>query len=433
MTRNFAPKIEPINRVMVSSKVGNDSVLEESNSKAVFKLHKAFKEIVNSNGETTFGLTNLEEKIVKAADGFVFLPIPKEIKQLRAPERREFFREMFKAASLFVGVQTKDPNLRLNPQHDESPLKPIVLVNHEGCWDPFRELVNHMHELGTITQKPETIVKFVKNIDEAISLLKTAHQEKVLPQPHHDNGSKISRADEIPLSSTSVERKKPDFNVCVFCSASTKNKDLINMSETLGEEIAKQDWGLISGLGKTGMMGGVVRGAAKVVQEEGKGWVGGSNLPRIIAMEGLPEYYDKMWAREDIYTRMQVMIEQSQAFMIMPGGMGTVQELMALLLLKHAHDGEANYPMRDDNFANKPIIVVNKELSLPDGKKAKFWQPLVEMAEKFGFYNAAQNKGDMIVVDTVEEAMEKLKEWHSKKSHKIEQRRTANGDAAQAL
>ncbi|MFO0388200.1 MAG: LOG family protein [Alphaproteobacteria bacterium] len=427
MTKKFASAIQPITKVMLSSSVGTDAALEELHKDASWKILKSRFTLDRSNGSEAFGLTDLEQKIVKPYDGFVFLPIPKEIKQLHTPERREFFREMFKAASLFVGVQTKDPNLRLNPQHDESPLKPIILVNHEGCYEPFRELVNHMHELGTITQKPDSIVKFVRNIDEAIALLKTAHEEKILPQPHHDSGHKISRVEDIPISSTGKERPKPEFNVCVFCSASTKNKELISMSETLGEEIAKQGWGLISGLGKTGMMGGVVRGAAKVVKEVGKGWVGGSNLPRIIAMEGLPEYYDRMWAKEDIYTRMQVMIENSQAFMIMPGGMGTVQELMALLLLKHAHDGDKDYIMSDAAFANKPIIVVNKELTLPNGEKTQFWKPLIEMAEKFGFYNAAQNTGDIIVVASVEEAMEKLQAWHTKKANKIAARTQDSG------
>ncbi len=431
MPKRFAEDIQPIQRVMVSSKVGHDTALEKYNSDAVWKLHKAFKDVVNSNGDTSFGLTNLEEKIVKAADGFVFLPIPKEIKHLRAPERREFFREMFKAASLFVGAQTKDPNLRLNIDNDKSPLKPIILVNHEGCYEPFRDLVNHMHRLGTITQNPEDIVKFVSNIDEAVTLLQTAHTEKSLPPPHHDEGNKMQRADEIPLGNDPKEERKPAFNVCVFCSASTKNQELIGISEKLGAEIARQDWGLISGMGKTGMMGGVVRGAAKVIKEEGKGWIGGSNLPRIISMEGLPDYYDKMWAKEDIYTRMEVMIENSQAFMIMPGGMGTVQELMALLLLKHANAEGKSYLMHDADFANKPIIVVNKELAMPGGKQAKFWQPLIEMAEKFGFYNAAVNKGEIIVVDSVEEGMEKLKEWHDKKAHKIDQRRANGGTERQ--
>src|SRR5262249_42789036 len=144
----YTERFAPVSSVLVSSKVGGDTTLEAFNSAAVWELHKKFKKIVNSNGDTVFGLTDLEEKVVKAADSFVFLPIPKQIKQLTKPVREELFREMFKASSLHVGAQTRDPNLHLGSGPDvmpdsEAPLKPIVMVNHKGCYDWFKELINH--------------------------------------------------------------------------------------------------------------------------------------------------------------------------------------------------------------------------------------------------------------------------------------------------
>jgi len=404
--KNFSEKFSPVKNVMVSANVGADNQLRDLNSAALGKLFNEHFTLKNSNGDLTFNLTNLEQKIVKAADAYVFLPIPTEIKQLTAPIKQNFFREMFKAASLVVGKQTRDPNLRLHSEDPESPLKPIILVNHKGCWDPFIELVEHMHKLGTFTQKPEEILKSVPTIDHAIKLLNKAHQQKVISRPRPHGHVKNKNANDY-----GTDRPQPDFNVCVFCSASTKNPELLSISEDLGGQIAQQGWGLISGLGRTGMMGAVVKGAADIIKKSGHGWVGGSNLPRIIEMEGLPAFFDRLWLEDDIYNRMEVMIENSQAFVIMPGGMGTVQELMTLLLLKHVKDHddpEKPYLMRDGKFGNKPIILVNHELEDGPNKGVKFWEPLVKMAKQFGF------EDDIKVVDTIDEATKILKENHKK-------------------
>lgn len=409
MKKNHAAQFAPVNRIVVSSKVGSDKKLNDYNDKAVSTLYHAFKSIVNSNGETTFGLTDLEQKVVKAGDAYVFLPIPSEIKHLRQPQKEELFREIFKAASLVVGKQTKDPNLRLNPADPESPQKPIILVNHNNCYDGFYELMQNLHRLGTITQDPSTLCQRVDNVDAAIKILKDAHKQKntVIPSGIHSHKAPIKSNEEQDPD----EKRKPDFNVCVFCSASTKNPALLNLAHDMGTGIAEEGWGVISGLGCTGMMGQVVEGAAEVIEEKKKGWVAGSNLPRIIHMEGLPSYYDKLWLTDDIYKRMEVMIKNSQAFVLLPGGMGTVQELMALLLLKYA-DKNGDHLMSDKKFGNKPIILVNPEIVDREGHKVEFWKPLVDMARSFGF------ERDITVVASAEEAKEVLLKAHQRSSER---------------
>ncbi len=418
MIKKFTDAFTPVSSVLVSSNVGQNQKLRKLHEQMTYELMKAKERyfIRDSNG-MDFGLTDLQQKIVEAADAYVFLPIPEHIKQPTAPVNRDFFREMFKAASLFVGAQTADPELHLEKPNGHSertldaPLKPIILVNSDKksrCWKPFVELAEHMHALGTIKQKPENIIHMVDDIGSAMELLATAHRKKLKAAPTHA-GSHHALPKRQREQDTHEERI-PDFNVCVFCSASTKNHELKESARQLGADIARQGWGLISGLGRTGMMGTVVEGAAEVIKNEGKGWVGGSNLPRIIKMEGLPDYYDKFWEKPDIYTRMEVMIEKSQAFVVMPGGMGTVQELMALLLLKHAKENGKPYLMRDDKFANKPIILVNHEVD-HDGKRVKFWKPLVDMAKKFGF------EDDIIVVDSIDQAMQQLENHH--RSHQL--------------
>ena len=153
-------------------------------------------------------------------------------------------------------------------------------------------------------------------------------------------------------------------NICVFCSASIRDENYLEDGYSLGKKMVEQGYGCVSGAGRTGVMGAVVKGAV-----ESGGWTGGSNVPHIIKLEGLPEGLSSFWLRPDIYTRMEIMIERSDAFVIFPGGAGTLQEFLALLLLLEADD-----PIMKD----KPIIVFNRI----DKSGRKFWTSLIELMEK---------------------------------------------------
>ena len=56
--------------------------------------------------------------------------------------------------------------------------------------------------------------------------------------------------------------------------------------------MAKSSYGCVSGAGKSGVMGAVVRGAV-----DAEGWTGGSNVPHIIRLEGLPEVDQQKYAQ----------------------------------------------------------------------------------------------------------------------------------------
>ena len=105
--------------------------------------------------------------------------------------------------------------------------------------------------------------------------------------------------------------------------------------------------GCVSGAGNSGIMGEVVRGSV-----DAGGWTGGSNVPHIIELEGLPVGLSSFWLKPDIYTRMEVMIQNSDAFVIFPGGSGTVQEMLALMIFKHQ-----GHP----SMTGKPVIIFNRK------------------------------------------------------------------------
>jgi len=88
---------------------------------------------------------------------------------------------------------------------------------------------------------------------------------------------------------------------------------------------------------------------------------------------------------------MEIMIERSDAFIIFPGGAGTVQEMLALLLLKEAGD-----PL----MKGKPIIVYDRM----DQAGQRFWTPLNELLSLIGV-----DSGDYQVVGKLEDILPAIK------------------------
>lgn len=324
----------------------NDSKeLRKMRAKLLYHLFSVGFNIYNGNGDQDVNLWNIQKKI-KESDGFVFMPGAK-------------LDDLVKASSIFVGYQTGDTDL---------DGKPSVMLNPRGSWNQWLAVIDHLHEMGTVSQNWRdilTIAKKPKLVVEALEVQSIAIEKVKTPY------------DEDPEDNIEGDKskKKPDYSVCVFCSASTKNKDWLEMGYELGAIIAKQGWGCVSGAGRTGIMGSVVKGAY-----ENDGWTGGSNIPHIIKLEGLPDGMNDFWPTDDIYKRMEVMVKESKAFVIMPGGMGTVQELLVILDLKRKND-----PLMKD----KPVVVVNVQV----GDKG-FWDPLIDLVNLHNledYYSVVEN------------------------------------------
>ncbi len=341
--------------VRLSGKVaGAEDPKRKERGELLYHLFANGWDIYNSNGDQSIKLENIQEKIIES-DAFIFTPLPT-------------LEDYFNITSIIVGLQTNDKDLKK---------KSIVVLNSDNSWDNFFKLFDHMFLMGTVKQKYTDFLSVVKTPAELIEKLKSEYHERT-KKPHVE-------PDIIDVGSVYKENeaqlKQPEFNVCVFCSASLRREDYLTEGFNLGKNMAEKGWGCISGAGKTGIMGEVVQGAYA-----GKGWSGGSNVPHIIQMEGLPDGLNEFWPRADIYTRMQVMIEKSNAFVIMPGGMGTIQELFALLILKH---------QKNDMMKGKKIVLYNK---LDEQLAKRFWNPALDIINKFEEYSC-----DFQVIDNFEE------------------------------
>lgn len=355
---------------------------------------------INADADTSrISLSYIHSDTVKPSDAFILLPIARG-KALSKEQKDLRMKELFKASSLVVGLQTDDPFMHLDPENLSSPTKPIIVIDEIGneedeTWRAFHDMLHGLHQAGTVKAHPDTLVTFVDTPEQAIEKLKThmatpaaiktISNTPAAPRSHValDDDGEIALPQERRVSA----RPKPDYNVCVFLSASTTNQYFIQKAYDMGALVAEEGWGLISGAGSTSMMGSIIAGAVSK-----HGWTGGTTMEYIAKHEGIPPNLDQFWYNDDIYTRMRDMIEASNSFVIMPGGMGTVQELFTLLLLRHE-----NSPLME----GADIVICNEK---------NFWAPLLNLIKAYGFDD------DVHVVDSVEEVIPTLRELNKGKT-----------------
>ena len=115
--------------------------------------------------------------------------------------------------------------------------------------------------------------------------------------------------------------------VCVYCGSSDRiDGNYLQSAEAMGRALSARGIRLVYGAGNTGMMGRL----ADSVLETGGDAIG--VIPRIfetpeLMHDGLTEVH----VVEDMHTRKAMMAELADAFIALPGGFGTFEELFEIL------------------------------------------------------------------------------------------------------
>lgn len=318
----------------------------EVRARLLYSLFSKGWDIYNSNGDQRISLSNIERKIIEA-DAFVFTP-------------GATLEDLFKAVSVFVGYQTLDVNLAG---------KATILLNSDGSWNRLFALLAHLNKLGTVKQDHRDYLLLAESPEEVLELLETTRREGIPSVGREKIGTSSVGSFDTALPADH------EGSVCVFCSASIEDPAYLGDGYEFGKQLAENHLGCVSGAGNSGIMGEVVRGSV-----DAGGWTGGSNVPHIIELEGLPVGLSSFWLKSDIYTRMEIMIQHSDAFVIFPGGSGTVQEMLALMIFKHQ-----GHP----SMTGKPVIIFNRK----DASGQHFWAPLIELLATWCY------DGEFVVVD----------------------------------
>ena len=110
--------------------------------------------------------------------------------------------------------------------------------------------------------------------------------------------------------------------VCVYCAASPRHPGLLALARKVGEAIAERGWTLVSGGGNVSAMGAVAAGA----RSRGGHTVG--VIPKALVHRELADIEaDELIVTDTMRERKQVMEDRSDAFLALPGGIGTLEEL----------------------------------------------------------------------------------------------------------
>ena len=167
-------------------------------------------------------------------------------------------------------------------------------------------------------------------------------------------------------------------SICVYCGSSPGNNDLyLKAGHTLGRAIAQTGLQLVYGGGGKGIMGAVADGALR-----SGGKVTGI-IPRFLmakeATQAALQRLDEFIVTENMHERKHMMFEKSDAFVALPGGIGTVEEIIEIMTWAQL------------GHHRKPIVFANI---------GGFWNPMLALLDHMraeGFIHTSHLVNPLVV------------------------------------
>ena len=168
-------------------------------------------------------------------------------------------------------------------------------------------------------------------------------------------------------------------SVCVYCASSEAVAPAYRaVAAGLGRALAEEGWDLVYGGGNIGLMGEVAR-AAMAAGAHVTGVIPHRLADREVALHTVPELLRTETMRE----RKALMDERSDAFVVLPGGIGTLEELVEILTLKQL------------GYHQRAVIVLDAE---------GFWDPLIAQLRRMVEQGFAQS--DLLELWTITGSVE---------------------------
>ncbi|MFC6153574.1 TIGR00730 family Rossman fold protein [Nocardioides yefusunii] len=170
--------------------------------------------------------------------------------------------------------------------------------------------------------------------------------------------------------------------VAVFCGSSPGHDPAHSEAAyRLGRDLAERGIGLVYGGGGHGLMERVSQGAL-----DGGGEVIGVIPTRMMAKEWGRQDLTELHVVDDMHVRKAMMAEFSDAFIALPGGLGTLEEIIEM------------WSWRSIEFNDDPVGFLNW---------GGFWTPLLEALEALTETGFVRREvfDDLVVAETLDEAL----------------------------
>ena len=188
-----------------------------------------------------------------------------------------------------------------------------------------------------------------------------------------------------PLGETIGNTMQRIHTVCVYCGSSIRIADHYKqITQQFGRILAAEGCQLVYGGGRVGLMGLL---ADAVLAAEGR--VIGIIPEHIQALEVDHSGLTELHIVDSMHTRKRMMFERSDAFVALPGGLGTLDELVEIMT------------WRQLGLHDKPLVMVNTE---------HYWLPFLSLLEHMieaGFCRP-EHRALIRVVESVDEVMDAL-------------------------
>ncbi|UGU20318.1 TIGR00730 family Rossman fold protein [Mycobacterium avium] len=111
--------------------------------------------------------------------------------------------------------------------------------------------------------------------------------------------------------------------VCVYCASGPQHPELLGVAAELGEAIAERGWTLVWGGGRVSAMGAV----ASAARARGGRTVG--VIPTVLMRREIADAdADELIVSNTLHERKQIMEDRADAFIALPGGIGTLDEVL---------------------------------------------------------------------------------------------------------
>lgn len=181
------------------------------------------------------------------------------------------------------------------------------------------------------------------------------------------------------------ERPLPVISICLYCGSS-RGRDPAHeaAAEALGRGIARAGWRLVYGAGDMGLMGAAARAA-----EAGGAPILGFIPRHLVEKEVAKADLSQMVVTATMHERKAMMLGNADAAVALPGGPGTLDELIEVMTWRHL------------GLHRKPAVLLNTE---------GYWEPFLALLDHMhaeGFVGP-EFRGYAEVVETPEEAADAL-------------------------